>query len=160
MSCHCGLEPSYEQCCERYVSGKELAPTPEALMRARYSAYVEQEIDFLMKTIADDSPGDTDQESTRQWSEMSNWIGLIVHESQGGPDDDEGMVEFTAAYEIKGREFKHHEKARFKKINGKWLYTDGDMIKPEPVRRDSPKVGRNDPCLCGSGKKYKKCCGR
>ncbi|MBG29450.1 MAG: preprotein translocase subunit SecA [Opitutae bacterium] len=28
-----------------------------------------------------------------------------------------------------------------------------------PVRRDTPKVGRNDPCPCGSGKKYKKCCG-
>jgi len=31
--------------------------------------------------------------------------------------------------------------------------------KPEPVKRDEPKVGRNDPCPCGSGKKYKKCCG-
>ncbi len=30
---------------------------------------------------------------------------------------------------------------------------------PQPVRRDEPKVGRNDPCPCGSGKKYKKCCG-
>ena len=28
-----------------------------------------------------------------------------------------------------------------------------------PMRRDQPKVGRNDPCPCGSGKKYKKCCG-
>ena len=32
--------------------------------------------------------------------------------------------------------------------------------KPEPVRRDRPKVGRNDPCPCGSGKKYKKCHGK
>ena len=32
--------------------------------------------------------------------------------------------------------------------------------KPETVRRDAPKVGRNDPCPCGSGKKYKHCCGR
>ena len=28
-----------------------------------------------------------------------------------------------------------------------------------PIRRDTPKVGRNDPCPCGSGKKFKKCCG-
>ena len=28
-----------------------------------------------------------------------------------------------------------------------------------PIHRDEPKVGRNDPCPCGSGKKYKKCCG-
>jgi len=30
---------------------------------------------------------------------------------------------------------------------------------PEPVRRAEPKIGRNDPCRCGSGKKFKKCCG-
>jgi uncharacterized protein YecA (UPF0149 family) len=29
-----------------------------------------------------------------------------------------------------------------------------------PIRRTEPKVGRNDPCPCGSGKKFKKCCGR
>ena len=33
------------------------------------------------------------------------------------------------------------------------------QTKPTPVKRDIPKVGRNDPCPCGSGKKYKKCCG-
>ena len=32
--------------------------------------------------------------------------------------------------------------------------------KQETVRRETPKVGRNDPCPCGSGKKYKHCCGR
>nr|MDQ3297601.1 SEC-C metal-binding domain-containing protein [Myxococcota bacterium] len=37
---------------------------------------------------------------------------------------------------------------------------DGDAAKAEPVRRDRPKVGRNDPCPCGSGKKYKKCHGK
>lgn len=31
---------------------------------------------------------------------------------------------------------------------------------PEPVRRSGPKVGRNEPCPCGSGKKFKNCCGR
>jgi uncharacterized protein YecA (UPF0149 family) len=30
----------------------------------------------------------------------------------------------------------------------------------QPFLRDGPKVGRNDPCPCGSGKKHKKCCGR
>jgi hypothetical protein len=34
------------------------------------------------------------------------------------------------------------------------------MKKVETIRREEPKVGRNDPCPCGSGKKYKKCCGR
>lgn len=36
----------------------------------------------------------------------------------------------------------------------------GDVIQVKTVRRESPKTGRNDPCPCGSGKKYKKCCGK
>ena len=44
------------------------------------------------------------------------------------------------------------------RIDGKWFYVDGDMVKPKPVVRDKPKVGRNEPCPCGSGRKYKKCC--
>jgi preprotein translocase subunit SecA len=40
-------------------------------------------------------------------------------------------------------------------------YSHGDAVeKPETVRREGKKIGRNDPCPCGSGKKYKKCCGR
>ncbi|MFP4657396.1 MAG: preprotein translocase subunit SecA [Desulfonatronovibrionaceae bacterium] len=54
-------------------------------------------------------------------------------------------------------EFKHEEQSNLQYAGG------GDGTggsKPETVRRSSPKVGRNDPCPCGSGKKYKKCCGR
>ena len=40
-------------------------------------------------------------------------------------------------------------------------FSHGDSAeKPETVRREGKKIGRNDPCPCGSGKKYKKCCGR
>jgi hypothetical protein len=37
--------------------------------------------------------------------------------------------------------------------------TGGDDAKVTTVRRDEPKIGRNDPCPCGSGKKFKKCHG-
>ena len=39
------------------------------------------------------------------------------------------------------------------------LRGEGGEAAPQPMRRAQPKVGRNDPCPCGSGKKYKKCCG-
>jgi uncharacterized protein YecA (UPF0149 family) len=46
----------------------------------------------------------------------------------------------------------------------KWMQKNQDLFiqpsqKIETYRREKPKVGRNDPCPCGSGKKYKKCCG-
>jgi len=44
-------------------------------------------------------------------------------------------------------------------IHAYWLAKrQGDKPSASPIRRESPRVGRNDPCPCGSGKKYKKCC--
>ena len=47
-------------------------------------------------------------------------------------------------------------KAAAKPIEG----STGNTQPQTPVKRDSSKVGRNDPCPCGSGKKYKDCCGK
>jgi len=39
--------------------------------------------------------------------------------------------------------------------------TDTSCCPPKsPFKRDTPKVGRNDPCICGNGRKFKKCCGK
>jgi SEC-C motif-containing protein len=69
-----------------------------------------------------------------------------------------GTVEFVARYRQGGKVFAHHEQASFRKADGRWLYVDG-TINPKPAQRFAAKVGRNDPCPCGSGQKYKKCCG-
>jgi preprotein translocase subunit SecA len=39
-------------------------------------------------------------------------------------------------------------------------YNTSQESAPSPIKRNEPKVGRNDACPCGSGKKYKKCCGK
>jgi len=129
-------------------------------MRSRYAAYALGEIDHVLATHHPDKIDEVDREGAAQWSEQAEWEGLTVHEARGGEGDDEGVVEFTAAYFIQDRLLKHRERAEFKKKDGKWFYWDGEMVKPKPMVRDSPKVGRNDPCVCGSGKKFKKCCGR
>ena len=51
-------------------------------------------------------------------------------------------------------EFKHKEQEELQYAGGE------EQPKKQPIRRKTPKIGRNDPCPCGSGKKYKKCCGR
>ncbi|MBD3244209.1 MAG: hypothetical protein GF331_26695, partial [Chitinivibrionales bacterium] len=70
----------------------------------------------------------------------------------------EGTVEFIASYDDSEGFKRHHEIGHFHKLHAAWYYEDGEMVKPKPVVRETPKVGRNDPCPCGSGKKYKKCC--
>ena len=159
-NCPCGSGLAYASCCEPYISGEKNAPTAEAFMRSRYSAYVEHAIDYILSTCTKNKKDEIDPEQTRNWSERSKWLGLkILSTEKGGITDTEGMVEFQALYEVDGISENHHEKANFKKIDGRWLYDEG-KIKPQTAVRTTPKQGRNDPCLCGSGKKYKFCCGR
>ena len=156
--CPCGSGLSYGKCCEPYIRGGKNAPTAEALMRSRYAAYVEHAIDYIVATCSQDEKDKIDIRQTKTWSENSKWLGLkIISVDKGGPKDTEGTVEFEAQYELDSLREVHREKARFKKQEGRWLYTDGD-ITPNTVVRIGPKVGRNDPCPCGSGKKYKHCC--
>jgi SEC-C motif domain protein len=159
-SCPCGSGASYESCCGQYISGKAKAPTAEALMRSRYSAYVMHAIGYIVDTCVDKGEDSINVEETKRWSEDSDWKGLeILRAEKGGPSDSEGVVEFIASYVMDGRLENHHEIATFKKSSGGWLFENGQTI-TETITRASPKVGRNDPCPCGSGKKYKQCCGR
>jgi SEC-C motif-containing protein len=157
--CPCGSGRPYAECCEPYISGRAQAPSAEALMRSRYAAYVEHAVDYIIATCIQKDDG-IDVKETRNWSEKSRWLGLkIISVEKGGPGDAEGTVEFEASYERDGLRDIHHERARFKKRDGRWLYDEGD-IRPETVVRAGPKVGRNEPCPCGSGKKYKHCHGK
>jgi SEC-C motif-containing protein len=158
-NCHCGSGRPYGECCEPYITGKAKAPTAEALMRSRYSAYAEHAVDYIVDTcISKGDKNDIDHKSTKDWSEKSTWLGLKISSvEKGGIEDTEGTVEFEATYERDGLRDVHQEKAKFKKENGEWFYDEGQIV-PRTVVRSSPKVGRNDPCPCGSGKKYKHCC--
>ena len=157
-NCPCGSGRLYSECCEPYISGKVNAPTAEALMRSRYTAYAEHAIDYIINTCVHRGKEDIDYKSTRDWSEQSVWLGLkILSIEKGSLADTEGTVEFEASYERDGLKDVHHEKAKFKKDGAIWLYEEGNVT-PHTIIRSSPKVGRNDPCPCGSGKKYKHCC--
>ncbi len=156
--CPCGSGRDFSSCCGPILSGTQKAGSAEALMRARYSAYVKGSVDFILSSCVE---GDgIDPEATRNWSRNADWKGLrIIRTEKGGPDDSEGVVEFVASYTMDGLKDEHHETARFVKKNGDWLYDTGD-VKTATVVRAAPKVGRNEACPCGSGKKYKQCCGR
>jgi SEC-C motif-containing protein len=159
QECPCGSQKDYNQCCGKYHQG-EKAPTAEALMRARYSAFAKHQIKFIGDTH---TPGtkDFDENEAKEWATNSNWEKLeIVKTFKGKEDQDEGVVEFKAYYSDKeDHHFCHHEIAEFKKINGQWYYDDGQIVGTQPLTRATPKVGRNEPCPCSSGKKFKKCCG-
>ena len=159
--CPCGSGKSYENCCLPYHSGRSDAPTAEALMRARYSAFVKIEIDYLARTYHPDHASDFDPDAARKWASESDWLGLeILSTRKGEKDDMTGKVEFAARYKVDGEEVRHHEFATFSKKDEKWYLLDGRVSGGGPYVKAEPKTGRNDPCPCDSGKKFKKCCGR
>lgn len=158
--CPCGSQSKYEDCCRPLIRNERQAATAEELMRSRYSAYVMKEIDYLRSSLHPDHRSDFNQESTRAWAERSEWHTLeILCRAGGGPDDTEGTVDFIATFTDNGTRREHHELSSFKKESGTWYLVDGKVLPPKQVVRPEPKTGRNDPCPCGSSRKFKKCCG-
>ncbi len=165
MLCPCESNKNYDQCCEPYIEGKMPAPSPEALMRSRYSAYVKVRPPYLRETLAPESRGDFKESDVLDWAKQSEWLGLKIVKAEGN------SVEFVAKYKTQGKVLEHHEVSTFRKEGNRWYFVDGeshvheegksheDHVAKTPVVRASPKLGRNDPCSCGSGKKFKKCCG-
>ncbi|MGE3610079.1 MAG: YchJ family protein [Bacteriovoracaceae bacterium] len=154
--------PSLEQCCGPFLAGKKSAPTAEALMRSRYSAYVLKNIDYVDSTQIVVENETFDKEEALKWADSSEWKGLEIRKTTKGQENDNtGTVEFVAHYKDKasGTELHHHENSLFQKKDGEWKFKEGHILGAQPVKRLEPKIGRNDPCSCGSGKKFKKCCG-
>lgn len=159
--CPCGSGKNYPECCELLIKGERFAQTAEELMRSRYSAYAKQEITYIVNTILPKESENFDENGIRRWSQQAQWRKLeILNTENGGPEDTEGKVEFIAQYIDKGKTNKHHEIGKFTKYNDRWYYKDAEFPTPKQVVRTEPKLKRNDPCSCGSGKKYKKCCGK
>jgi len=157
--CPCGTRKNYDDCCAPFHKG-ETAPTAETLMRARYSAFEKGQTDYLSSTLTPQSRADFDPEETAKWAASAIWKKLEIVKTTGGQEtDDAATVEFKAYFKMDGQHQVHHEVSTFTKTDGAWFYVNGDMNPKQEQRIILNKVGRNDPCTCGSGKKYKKCCG-
>ena len=131
-------------------------------MRSRYVAYTRGDIDYIARTTAPEAREGFDPGSARAWSAEATWLGLqVLKTDAGGRDDAAGSVEFIATYRRGGDTIAHHELSRFRRTErGSWTFVEGSPPATRtPATLARPKVGRNDPCACGSGKKFKKCCG-
>lgn len=156
--CPCGSDLAFDDCCGAIIAGAP-ASSPEAVMRARFSAYVRGNIDFIESTHARAVRDTFNRSAAKSMATSVEWIGLEIIETAGGrAEDNRGTVEFAARFRKDDEVQVHHERANFCREDGRWVYVDGKM-NPHGEPRRVDKIGRNDPCPCGSGKKYKKCCG-
>ena len=127
-------------------------------MRSRYSAYATIEPKYLLQTTHVSLLKNQDETEIRTWAEENKWQKLEIISTQNGQvSDTRGEVEFKAYFiDYQGNTQVHHEKSTFLKVVQKWFYSSG-IINPN---KDLYIQNRNDFCACGSGKKYKKCCGK
>ena len=155
--CPCGSGRPFEHCCRPLLDGEREAASAEELMRSRYSAYAEGRLDYIDRTYHSSQQKHRHSDAVEQAATRVTWLGLeILATEKGGPGDQQGRVDFIARYAENGVEHAMRERSRFVREQGRWVYLDGE-VKALPRRQDK-KPGRNDPCPCGSGKKYKKCC--
>jgi SEC-C motif-containing protein len=128
-------------------------------MRSRYSAYIVGDFDHISGSLSTELRESFNLPAVQAMSADLTRLGLDIRAvERGGPEDEEGTVEFAARFKEDGQEKIHHERARFRREQGRWVYAGGEM-RPKGKPREVRKIGRNEPCPCGSGKKYKKCHG-
>lgn len=121
-ACPCGSGRPLADCCGRFHVG-ERAPDAESLMRSRYSAYVLGLEDYLRATW---HPATCPVALGLDAVPRPQWLGLTV-KVHTPLDETHATVEFVARYKLNGRAFKLHETSRFERVDGRWLYVDGDI---------------------------------
>lgn len=130
----------------------DMAPTAEALMRSRYTAYCKSNVDYLIATRHPSKRKFDDRINLTKSSKTTVWESLtVVKTRQGNRQDTRGQVEFVAVHS-QPEWGQLHERSQFIKENGRWFYIDGERLPPV-----LPK--RSQPCWCGSGRKFKRCHG-
>ncbi|GAA4851819.1 YchJ family protein [Algivirga pacifica] len=157
--CPCGSGKAYDTCCGIFIEGKEKAKTAEQLMRSRYTAHVKGSVDYIVDTVHPSERHQHDRSQIAEWAQHTQWEKLeLISRELGGINHEIGKVEFKAYYKEGNALKSHHENSTFRKVDGIWYFQNG-VVNPK-AEINPHKVGRNDPCPCGSGKKYKKCCGK
>ena len=154
--CLCGSGKPYSLCCHPFHFEIELPVTAESLMRSRFTAYAIQNEGYLLQTWdATKRPKKIDfSKEEAEWTQLE-----IVNIKKGKEKDSKGIVDFKAYYMLENEEYVMNEMSRFKKTQGKWYYLGG-LVKSVGKVKQQKKQGKNAPCPCGSGKKFKRCCGK
>ena len=125
--CPCGSKKESTECCISIINGFNEAKTAEALMRSRYVAFTQANIDYLMRSHHSKTRPIKDKKNIQKWAGSVLWTGLQVLSTKAGSENDEtGFVEFKALYVEDGKLQQIHENSFFQKENGKWLYVSGE----------------------------------
>lgn len=135
-----------------------MANDPESLMRSRFSAFKLGLIDYLIETHHPKFHWNDERKGLEDSCKNTSWETLRVFKSEVNPKQkNSGKVAFAANFTRKNTSQALCEYSNFICENGRWYYTDGAQAESENELAQLCGMSRNDPCWCGSGKKFKKC---
>ena len=148
LACPCQSNKSYEDCCGSFHTHAQFPETAEQLMRSRYTAYVLKNVPYIVDTTVPSQQALLNVQAIQAWAENTQWLGLQILKTET-LSKFQSAVEFHAVFQGEEGEQTHHERSIFVKIDGRWYFVDPTV--PLPTMKQ--------PCVCGSGKKFKHCCG-
>lgn len=123
IKCPCGSQKNFKECCEPFINGTQKAPTAEALMRSRYSAYATHAAEYLLATTHISERKYYSKSEILNWATSNQWLQLEIIMAT------ENTVEFKAYFlDNKLQKQLHHERSTFKFENGSWFYVDGQFF--------------------------------
>ena len=124
--CPCGNNKIYTDCCEPNHLDINNAKTAEELMKSRYVAFTQGNIDFLMHSHHSKTRPLKEKKNMLTWMQSVNWLGLVILDKEKGQSNDSsGIVEFKALYMENDETNYIHEKSIFERENGHWVYVSG-----------------------------------
>ena len=147
-ACPCQSNKSYEDCCGRFHTHAQFPETAEQLMRSRYTAYVLKNVLYIVETTVPSQQALLNVQAIKAWAEETQWLRLQILNTESLTKT-QSAVEFNAVFQGEEGEQTHHERSIFVKIDDRWYFVDPTV--PLPTMKQ--------PCVCGSGKKFKHCCG-
>ena len=147
-ACPCQSNKSYGDCCGRFHTHAQFPETAEQLMRSRYAAYVLKNVSYIVDTTVPSQRALLNVQAIETWAEETQWLGLQILNTESLTKT-QSAVEFPAVFQGEEGVQTHHERSIFVKIDDRWYFVDPTV--PLPTMKQ--------PCVCGSGKKFKHCCG-
>ena len=124
MDCPCRSGRTFEDCCGPIIAKEFPAPSPEALMRSRYTAFCRDEMDYLQNSLVEEHRAEFKAEDVRRWNKDTDWLNLEILET--ATNKDEGMVLFRVSFRHKGGTQSLTERSRFVRRDGLWYYLEGE----------------------------------
>ncbi len=129
MSCYCGTDQKFSNCCEPYILGKKLPDSAEQLMRSRYTAYCIKKMDYIFITTDHQARDEFDHKGNEEWAQKAHFEKLEILKSEDSGT--KGIVEFKATFKIDLEIHIHHEVSTFRKNKGQWFFRSGRVTAPE-----------------------------